>query len=58
MSFFEYYTLLLFFFGSCLAIMDKNNPTEKQIDVQIRVILNHAVAQKLTEECKVYLYKL
>ena len=34
--------------------MDKNNPTEKQI----RVILNHAVARKLTEECKVYLYKL
>ena len=55
---FEYYALLLFFFKSCLAVMAKNNPTEKQIDVEIQATLKHGPAWKLTEECKVYRYKI
>ena len=35
-EFFECYTLLLFFLRSCIAVMAKNNPTEKQIDVGAR----------------------
>ena len=38
--------------------MAKNNPTEKQIDVEIQPTLKHGSAWKLTEECKVYHYKL
>ena len=34
--------------------MDKNNPTEKQIDVEIQATLKHGPAWKL----KVYRYKL
>ena len=55
---FECYALLLFFFKSCLAVMAKNNPTEKQIDVEIQATLKHGPAWKLTEECKVYRYKI
>ena len=35
-EFFECYTLLLFFLRSFIAVMAKNNPTEKQIDVEAR----------------------
>ena len=28
----------------------KNNPTEKQVDSEIQATMNHAPAQKLTEE--------
>ena len=38
--------------------MAKNNPTEKQIDVEIQATLKHRLAWKLTEECKVYRYKI
>ena len=38
--------------------MAKNNPTEKQIDVETQAILKHRPAWKLTEECKVYHYKI
>ena len=38
--------------------MAKNNPTEKQIDVEIQATLKHRPAWKLTEECKVYRYKI
>ena len=38
--------------------MAKNNPTEKQIDVEIQAKLKHRLAWKLTEECKVYRYKI
>ena len=37
--------------------MAKNNPAEKQIDVEIQLTLKHRSAWKLTEECKVYCYK-
>ena len=46
------------FFRSCLAVMAKNNPTEKQIDVQIQATLKHGPACKLAEEYKVYRDKL
>ena len=38
--------------------MTKNNPTEKQIDVEIQAKMKHRPAWKLTEECKVYRYKI
>ena len=38
--------------------MAKNNLTEKQIDVDIQAQLEHRPAGKLTEECKVYRYKV
>ena len=38
--------------------MAKNTSTEKQIHVEIQATLKHSPAQKLTEECKVYRYKL
>ena len=38
--------------------MDKTKPTEKQIDVDIQATLKHRPVWKLTEECKVYRYKL
>ena len=38
--------------------MAKNNPAEKQIDVEIQLTLKHRSAWKLTEECKVYRYKI
>ena len=38
--------------------MAKNNPTKKQIDVEIQVTLKHSRAWKLTEECKIYRYKI
>ena len=38
--------------------MAKNNPTKKQIDVENRASLKHGPAKKLTEECKVYRYKI
>ena len=38
--------------------MAKNNPTEKQIDVEIQATLKHGPAPKLTEECKVYRFKI
>ena len=38
--------------------MAKNNPTEKQIDVEIQATLKHRPARKLTEVCKVYRYKI
>ena len=50
--------LILSFFRSCFAVMAKNNPTEKQIDVQNQATLKHRPAWKLTEECKVYRYKI
>ena len=56
--FFEYYALFLSFFRSCLAVMAKNNPTEKQIDVETQATLKQRPAWKLTEECKVYRYKI
>ena len=31
--------------------MVKNNPTEKQIDLEIQAALKHRPAWKLTEEC-------
>ena len=37
--------------------MAKNNPTEKQIDVETQVTLKHGPAWKLTEKGKVYRYK-
>ena len=33
--------------------MAKNNPTEKQIDVEIQKTLKHRLSRKLTEECKI-----
>ena len=53
-----FYALLSFFFRSCLAVMAKNNPTEKQIDVEIQATMKHGPAWKHTEECKVYRYTL
>ena len=38
--------------------MAKNNPTEKQIDVEIQATLKHRPASKLIEECKVYRFKI
>ena len=38
--------------------MAKNNPTEKQIGVEIQKTLKHRLLRKLTEECKVYRYKI
>ena len=38
--------------------MAKNNPTGKQIDVEIQVTLKHSRAWKLAEECKVYRCKI
>ena len=38
--------------------MAKNNPTKKQIDVENRASLKHGPAKKVTEECKVYRYKI
>ena len=38
--------------------MAKNNQTEKQIEVDIQATLKHRPAWKLTEECKVYRYKI
>ena len=38
--------------------MAKNNPTEKLIDVGTQATLKHRPAWKLTEECKVYRYKI
>ena len=38
--------------------MAKNNPTEKQIDVEIQKTLKHRLSRKLTEECKGYHYKI
>ena len=35
-----------------------NNPTEMQIDVYIQATLENRPAWKLTEECKVYRYKI
>ena len=49
---------LLFFFRSSLGVLAKNNLAEKQIDVEIQVTWKHGPAWKLTEECKVYRYKL
>ena len=46
--------LLLLFFRSCLGVLVKNNPTEKQIDIEIQVRWKHGLAWKLTGECKVY----
>ena len=57
-EFFKYYALLLFFFRSRLSLMTKSNPTKKQIDVENQAVLKHGLAQKLTEEGKVYRYKL
>ena len=38
--------------------MAKINPTAKQVDVGIQATLTHGPAWKLTEECKVYRYKI
>ena len=38
--------------------MAKNNPTEKQIDVEILATLKHGPAWKLTGECKADRYKM
>ena len=38
--------------------MTKNNPTEKQIDVEVQATLKHRPAWKLIAECKVYCYKI
>ena len=38
--------------------MAKNNPAEKQIDVEIQATSKHRSASKLTEECEVYRYKI
>ena len=38
--------------------MAKNNPTEKQIKVEIQATSKHAPAWRLTEEYKVYRYKI
>ena len=38
--------------------MAKNNPTKKQIDVEIQATLKHRPASKLTEKWKVYCYKI
>ena len=38
--------------------MAKNNLTEKQIDAEIQATLKHRSAWKLTEESKVYRYKI
>ena len=38
--------------------MAKDNLIEKQIDVEIQATLKHRPAWKLTEECKVYRYKI
>ena len=43
-EFFEYYALFLSFFRSCLAVMARNNPTEKQIDVETQAALQHRSA--------------
>ena len=46
-EFFEYYALLLFFFRRCLAVMAKNNPTEKKIEAWASV-KTHRRGQKLS----------
>ena len=38
--------------------MARNNPTEKQINVETQATLKHKPAWKLTEESKVYRYKI
>ena len=38
--------------------MAKDNPTEKQIDVETQTTLKYRPAWKLTEEYKVYRYKI
>ena len=38
--------------------MARNNPTEKQIDVEIQATLKYRPASKLTQECKFYCYKI
>ena len=43
-EFFEYYALFLPFFRSCHAVMTKNNPTEKQIDVETQATLKQRPA--------------
>ena len=48
---------MFFFFRNCLANMAKNNPTEKQINVEIQPTLKYRPTSKLTEECKIYGYK-
>ena len=58
MGFFEYCSLLIFDLDAFLQSMAENNPTEKQIDVEIQATLKRVSLWKLTEECKDYLYKL
>ena len=38
--------------------MARNNPTEKQIDVEPQATLKHRPTRKLGEECKVCRYKI
>ena len=44
--------MLCYYFSleGVLQDMDKSNPTEKQIDAEIQVILKHASTWKLTEK--------
>ena len=58
MGFFEYYALLIFDLDAFLQSMAENNPTEKQIDVEIQATLKPVSLWKFTEERKDYLYKL
>ena len=50
--------LTLVFLYKLPCFMAKNNPTEKQIHVEIQATLKHRPAWKLTKECKVYCYKI
>ena len=57
----RFLNIMLYYYFSLEAVLQgvpKNNPTEKQIDVEIQATLKHGPAWKFTEECKVYRYKL
>ena len=57
----SFVNIMLCYYFSLEAVLQgvaKNNRTKKQIDAEGQTTLKHAPAWKLTEECKVYGYKL
>ena len=58
LSFFNIMLYNYFSLEAALLTWLKTTQPKKQIDVEIQATLKHRPASKLTEECKVYRYKI